>query len=144
ANGGIPLVFEELSEQRQQDIQAMQGLNYSVETVGKPVGSKALLVATFEILPPEVSALPQDLKPAYITLWTAADHADEAMLAERVQPITSILLPKLTRGTVFFPLLKATQPHFEAAQFRLWAGEAVAIAKLLTFVLERGIPKSGE
>ncbi len=144
ANGGATLVFEELSEERQQDIKAMRGLNYSVATVGKAAGAKATLVATFEILPPEISGLPQDLKPAYITLWTAADYADESVLLERVQPLTSVLLPKLNRSNVFFPLLKATQPHFENAQVRLWAGEAVAIAKLLTFVLETGIPKTGE
>lgn len=48
------------------------------------------------------------------------------------------LLQKLTRDNVFFPLLKATQPHFESAQYRLWAGEAVAVAKLMTLVLETG------
>jgi hypothetical protein len=48
------------------------------------------------------------------------------------------LLQQLTRDNVFFPLLKATQPHFEKARYRLWAGEAVAVAKLMTLVLETG------
>ncbi len=144
AKGGAPLAFEELSEQRQQDIKAMRGLNYSAAPVGKAAGNKVILLATFEVLPPGVSALLQDLKPAYITLWGASDYADEAVLAEKIQPLTSVLLPKLNRSTVFFPLLKATQSHFESAQFRLWAGEAVAIAKLLTLVLETGVPKAGE
>jgi hypothetical protein len=48
------------------------------------------------------------------------------------------LLQQLTRDNVFFPLLKATQPHFETARYRLWAGEAVAVAKLMTLVLEAG------
>jgi hypothetical protein len=142
ANGGTLLKFEELSEQRQQDIKAMRGLNYSTTPVSKAAGNKVNLVATFEVLPPEVSALPQDLKPAYITLWTATDYADEAALAAKVQPLTSVLLPKLNRSNVFFPLLKATQAHFERAQFRLWAGEAVSIAKVMTFVLESGIPNT--
>jgi hypothetical protein len=48
------------------------------------------------------------------------------------------LSQQLTRENVFFPLLKATQPHFETARYRLWAGEAVAVAKLMTLVLEAG------
>jgi hypothetical protein len=144
ANGGTPLKIEELSEQRQQDIKAMSGLNYSVTPLGKAAGNKVILVATFEVLPPEISALPQDLKPAYITLWTAGDFADEAALAEKVKALTSVLLPKLNHTNVFFPLLKATQAHFERAQFRLWAGEAVAIAKVMTFVLEAGIPPASD
>jgi hypothetical protein len=141
--GGMPLSLEELSEARQQDIRAMQGLRYSVTTVGRTSGNKATLAAPFEILPPTISGLPQDLKPAYITLWSIADYPDEAMLIEKVEPITSVLLPRLVHSNVFFPLLKATQPRFEAAQFRLWAGECVAIAKLLTLVLEMGIPQAG-
>ena len=61
------------------------------------------------------------------------------MLAEKTQALTSAILPQLNRSTVFFPLVEATQTHFENAQFRLWAGEAVVIAKLLTLVLENGI-----
>ncbi len=139
ASGGTTLVLDELSEQRQQDIRAMQGLNYSVATVGRATNNKATLAATFEILPAAISNPSQDLKPAYITLWTIADYADEEAVVEKVQPLTSVLLPKLNRTNVFFPLLKGTQPHFERAGLRLWAGEAVAIAKLATFVLESGV-----
>ena len=54
------------------------------------------------------------------------------MLAEKTQAITAAILPQLNRSNVFFPLVKTTQAHFENANFRLWAGEAVMIAKLLT------------
>ncbi len=141
--GGTPLVLEELSDSRQQDIKAVRGLSYSAATVGRVTGNKATLTASFEVRPAAISSLPQnqELKPAYITLWTMADYPDLEMLLEKANPITSVLLPHLNRGAVFFPLLKATQPRFEGAQFRLWAGECVAIAKLMTLVLETGVPK---
>lgn len=142
--GGPPLDFEPLSEERQRDLDTLQGPNYSIEMVGKVTNDKATLEASFEILPPAISALPQDLRPAYITLWTLADYPDDPALVEKAQPVASALLPRLTPANVFFPLLKATQPHFEAGRFRLWAGEAVAIAKLLTFVLAQGATPSGD
>jgi len=77
-------------------------------------------------------------------LWTVADYPNDPNLVESVQPIVSEVLPKLNPQTVFFPLLKATQPRFEAAHCRLWAGEAVAIAKLMTFVLAQGAPAAAE
>src|SRR5262249_44428728 len=110
---------------------------------GKRGGSKALLVAPFEIQPAALSGLPQALKPGYTTLWTIADSPDEAQLAEKVQPMTSAILPQLRRENVFFALLKTTQTRFDQGGYRLWAGEAVMIAKLLTLVLEMGIQQPG-
>jgi hypothetical protein len=138
ANGGIPFLLDELPEDRQEQITAMQGLNYSIATAGKAAGNKAMLTVPFEILPPAISGLPQELKPSYVTLWTDADFPDETLLIEKTKAITAVIVPQLNRNNVFFSLLKATQDHFEKAQFRLWAGEAVAIAKLLTVVLEIG------
>ncbi len=141
-NGGVTLDWGTLSEQRQADLKAMQGLNYSITTAGKVSSNKAILTATFEILPATIAELPQELKPAYITLWTIADSPDDEMLAEKVAPLVAVVLPQLNRTNVFIPLLKATQPWFEKAGFRLWAGEATAISKILTMILEMGVPKS--
>ncbi len=142
-NGGTPFVLEELPEDRQEKIIAMRALNYSAATTGKTAGNRAILLAPFEVLPPTISGLPQELKPSYVSLWSAADFPDEAELIEKTKTLTSAILPQLNHNNVFFPLLKATQSHFEGAQFRLWAGEAVAIAKLLTLVLEVGISQPG-
>ncbi|MEP7287531.1 MAG: hypothetical protein ABI947_17370 [Chloroflexota bacterium] len=139
-SGGTIFDLEDLANERQQAIQGLMGFNYSIETVGKTSATKATFAAPFEILPAAISGLPQDLKPSYISLWTPADHPDDAALAEKAKSFTAVILPQLKRSNVFFPLLKATQLHFEQAGFRLWAGEAIAITKLLTLVLETGIP----
>ncbi len=140
--GGAPLNLLDLSEERQQDVKSLQGLLYSVATVGRIAGNKATLIAQFEITGPSGTggSLPNELGPAYIALWTTSDFYDEPALVEQARPLTADLLPQLNRSTLFFPLLRATQPRFEGSQFRLWAGEAVMIAKLLILVLEKGVP----
>lgn len=142
ANGGAPFVLDELPDDRQEKIKEMLGLNCSITVAGgKPGGNRVILSAPFEVLPPTISGLPQELKASYVSLWSAIDFPDEAELIEKTKALTAVIVPQLNHGNVFFPLLKATQAHFEAANFRLWAGEAVAIAKLLTLVLEVGVAK---
>ncbi|MCC7446169.1 MAG: hypothetical protein IT324_02075 [Anaerolineae bacterium] len=140
--GGAPLNLLDLPEERQQDVKSLQGLLYSVATVGRIAGNKSTLIAQFEITAPTGTggSLPHDLGPAYLTLWTTSDYFDEAALIEQARPLIAQLLPKLNRTTLFFPLLRATQPYFEGSQFRLWAGEAIMITKLMILVLEKGIP----
>jgi hypothetical protein len=138
-NGGTVLHLEDLPEERQQGIAALRGLRYSTSTIGRVSGNRATITAPFEVLPPVIAELRQDLKPGYSTLWTIADYPDEGMIVDKVKDLTAAILPSLTRNNIFIPTLKTTQEHFEAAGFRLWAGEGIAIAKLLTLVLEMGV-----
>lgn len=147
-------------------VDALRQLTYSVEAMlakaagvrlGGSSASKALLSVHFEVLPAAISALPTELKPEYVTLWSAADYVetppelavaftddvfkDETAVAlsdsNRTQPANlNGVLSQLTPDQVFFPLLKLTQTYFEHAHYRLWAGEAVMVAKLLARVLE--------
>src|SRR5260221_11398255 len=50
-NGGGPLHIEDLPEERQQGITGLQGLNYSVNTVGRVSVTRATISAPFEVLP---------------------------------------------------------------------------------------------
>ena len=138
ASGGTLLHIDDLPEDRQQGILDLQGLDYALSVTGKPSGNKVIIPVNFAIMPPVITGLPPEVKTGYTALWTAADYPDPEALAAKVKPITSAILPNLRRNVVFFPLLKATQAYFEGAQYRLWAGEAVAITKLLTLVLELG------
>ncbi len=143
ASGGTHFEFTDVEEERGPVFESIQGLKYSAETSGtaRPgVASKATLRAPFTVLPAAVAGLPTELRPSYVSLWTDADYKDETWLTSRAKPLTDKLKPHLRRQHVFFPLLQATQGYFEAAGFRLWAGEAVMIAKLLTLVIEMGAP----
>jgi hypothetical protein len=144
ANGGTHFEITDVEEERGPVFASIQGLNYSVETSGaaRPglMGGKATLRAPFTVLPAAVAGLPTELRPSYVSLWTDADYKDEDWLTSKAKPLTDRLKPQLKRQVVFFPLLQATQHYFETAGFRLWAGEAVMIAKLLTLVLEMGAP----
>jgi len=113
--------------------------------------TKAILAVKFAIMPATIAALPTELKPGYTTLWlesdlsliTAPPAVEVSAPVEPPPPQLSpleALLPKLTRSVVFFPLLRQVQARYEVAGYRLWAGEAVMIAKLLTHIIEQGGP----
>jgi hypothetical protein len=106
----------------QQEIEALQGLQWSTAVAGKP----------------GISKLEQPAKPGWKTLWTMADELHQESLADQARRYTSAVLPQFTRRNLFFPVLKAVQHHAEEGGYRLWAGEAVVITKLILILLETG------
>lgn len=140
ASGGTPFHWEDINAARLPIFEPLQGLNYSGDSVGRPTGSRATVAAPFKVLPPTIAGLPPDLRPNFVSLWTSVDFKDEVMLSKQAKPALDAILPKLTRHACFIPLLKQVQNSFSEAGYRLWAGEAVMIAKLLTMLLEMGSP----
>jgi hypothetical protein len=118
------------------------GLDYSAEVTADsrrgPAANRAVLYLPFAVDKPTIAGLPEDMKPGFTRLWTEADYMDEARLVEMQTALAERALPHLNRMTAFFPLLRNTQDRFTAAGYRLWAGEAVLIAKLLSMALEAG------
>jgi hypothetical protein len=99
---------------------------------------RALLRAPFSVTPAVIAGLPGDLKADYVRLWTKEDYRDDAWIIAKARPLADSLLPHMNRLRAFFPLVKYTQTCFEGAGYRLYAGEAVLIAKLVCLVLEMG------
>ncbi len=134
AQGGGRLVLEELAEEAQGHIQALRGLAFSINNDGK----KDRLFAPLTLLPPAVASL-GEAKPAWISLWTIADYADPYAIARKVWEPAQQVIQQARRETVFMPLLKATQEHFQACGYPLLPPEAIFITKLLTLILEMGV-----
>lgn len=132
--GGGGFLAQELAEATRQHLETLRALRFSADGGGR----KNHIQALFEVLPPAVSAL-RELKADWVSLWTMRDYMDEYTLAQRVWPQVQSVLPKLTRETVFMPLLKSTQEHFKACGYPLMPPEAIYITKLLTLILEMGI-----
>lgn len=131
--GGGTFVMESLPRDVQAQLGALRGLAFSAEAPGR----KNCVGARVEILPPALSTL-KELKPSWVSLWTASDYLDDATLVERVASELKAVEPHLTRDVMFMPLLKATQSRFQAAGYPLHPPEAILIAKLLTLLLEQG------
>jgi hypothetical protein len=148
ANGGRPMLEAEIPAEKAALYSATKLMTFSAEFAAK-TGNKATLISTFTVEKPTVAGLPTESKPSFSPLWLVADLKDAATLAalaakanqppKKATP-AALLLPHFNRTNTFFPLLVATQRRFDAAGYRLWAGEAVLIAKLIAHVLEMGSP----
>jgi hypothetical protein len=97
----------------------------------------------FSVKPPATSSLGNitPVKPRYFSVWTEDDLRNTDRLINQTSAHINDILSRLNREHVYFPLLKHIQACFERASYRLWVGEAVLIAKLMTLLLERGLPK---
>jgi hypothetical protein len=141
-NGGSPITVDTLPEEQQEAIKVIQNFVYSTAISGKASSNKATLTVPFDILKPGITSLMAlELKASYVPLWTAEDFLDDDALIEKTRPTTSALVPRLNRETVFFPLMKQVQASFQNAWYPLRTVEAALITKLITLVLEMGIPK---
>ncbi len=138
--GGAAFNPDTLSEAVQAQIAELGALSFSAATNGRPLRTGAILVAPFTVNPAALSRVEEPSRAGWNSLWTLHDALEGDALAERARPITAAVLPQLIRQNVFFPLLNATQQRAERAGYRLWAGEATLIAKLLTLTLESGLP----
>ncbi len=137
----MPARFDlhDIPPERRPIFEAIRGLPFAAQA-GARTQKGQLIGAPFTVQPPTIAALPSEMRPNYITLWTETDYRDPRFLSAQVGDLVKKMLPLLRRERVFFPLLKAIQARFDAVGFRLWAGEAVMIAKMLTYTLELGAP----
>ncbi len=135
----IPFDIHDVVPERRPIFEAIHGLPFAARA-GLKTPSGQLIGAPFTVQPPTIAALPDEMRPNYVSLWTEADYRDPQFLSAQAGDLVERMLPLLRRDRVFFPLLKAIQARFDAAGYRLWAGEAVMIAKMLTHTLEMGAP----
>jgi hypothetical protein len=152
SHGGVPFDIQEFDGERLHHVEQLQHVHFSAEanlikstgTLRLPLTGtpqKVSLVTRFAVLPAGTGTLLADSKARYVTLWTESDRGNADRLVGDAKAQLGPLMHALSRRTVYFPLLKALQPHFEASGYKLWAGECVLIAKLIALVVEMGIPK---
>lgn len=139
ADGGAYFNLNELESERHPIYEAVMGLNFVTDAQNR-AATKAMMGIPFTVRPAAIAGLPEEFRAGYTTLWTDADFSDAEVLSQQAKKYTDALLPKLNRQAVFFPLMRKTAEQFEASGYRLWAGEAVLIAKLLTLMVEMGAP----
>ena len=138
AEGGGQVVLENLRPETIEQIEELSKLNFSAD---KRFGLRDVLEVSFSVMPGRLGQI-APLQPGWVNLWSMSDHRDPEVLLERYGPkIVEQALPKLKREYTFVPLLESTRTQFAAAGYPLILGEAVMIAKLLTFVLEMANPQ---
>lgn len=141
--GGSSVDYNQVTAEARAELQTLQPLSFSTATHGKPSKNAATLSAPFTLSAPQISKLEQPAKAGWKSLWTMHQSLGTEDLATQARPYTAVVLPQLTRRNLFFPMLKAIQQHAEDAGYRLWAGEAVVLAKMVVVLLETGQPAPG-
>jgi hypothetical protein len=134
---GGPFVLDELPEAARIHVQALRGLHFLAD----PAKKKNYVQVEFQVSPPALTTLRafKEQKAEWISLWTLRDYMDDYTIAQKVWGPAQELLKQFRRETVFMPLLKVTQEHFQACQYPLLPPEAICITKMLTLLLETGV-----
>ena len=94
-----------------------------------------------QILSLEVAGAPQpgprpDLTPTYLSHWTVADLPIDGKARHQINDQRLYLLPQITRQALYLAFLEESQERLRDAHLPLHIGEALFLAKILTFTVE--------
>lgn len=135
-SGGTPIQLDRLSEKRQQMLDRLHQLEYSVN---KRLRLHDELEAAFKVVPGVERDAPP--KGGWVSLWNLAEDGTLPQLLAHYGPVLKEqVFPRLKRDVVFDPLCQATEARFKAAGYPLKPLEAMYIAKLLALVVHMADP----
>lgn len=83
-----------------------------------------------------------DLTPTYLPHWTVRDMSTQGKALRHVNDQRLHLLPKLTRPALYRTFLQESQDRLHDAGLTLHIGEALFLAKILTFAAEYFLRRS--
>lgn len=101
--------------------------------------SNEIVIAHFDIVPRVMPDRTAGLKPTYETLWTHEAMIDELESVEAHLEDARRVAVGLTRTAVYPALLEAVDERFASRGLPLHPGEAMAIAKMMTYTLDEGL-----
>ena len=79
---------------------------------------------------------PPDLTPTFFSSWTVADLPIQGKAQQYVNDQRLYLLPKLLRQPLYLAFMEESQSRFRDATLPLQIGEAIFLAKILTYCAE--------
>ncbi len=85
--------------------------------------------------PPQPGPAP-DLTPTFLSHWTVADLPIQGKARKYVNEQRLYLMPQLTREALYLSFLQESQERFREAGLPLHIGEAIMLAKILTYSAE--------
>jgi hypothetical protein len=94
---------------------------------------------TFNVLHGHLAPRPDEPMPRYEALWTVRDLEQERARAKEAAGEALRFTKTLTRHNLFTPLLNRTKDVFGGAGMPVHPGEAIFIAKILTYAMEDGL-----
>jgi hypothetical protein len=83
-----------------------------------------------------------DLTPTYLSHWTVDELPIQGKAIRNVNEQSLYILPKLTRQALYVAFLEESQDRLRDAELPLQLGEALFLAKILTFTVEYFLKRS--
>jgi hypothetical protein len=91
---------------------------------------------TLEVAGPPLSGPSPDLTPTFVSHWTTADLALPGKARHYVNDQRIDIVPRLKREALYIAFLEESQARFRDAGVPLHVGEAIFLAKGLTYTVE--------
>jgi hypothetical protein len=101
--------------------------------------STDILTTFFDVAPKIMPETRSDLKPQYESLWTHEEMVSEQQISESKIDDAYRVASRLTRTSVYYSLLDAVEARFADRGLPLHPGEAIAVAKMMTYTLDEGL-----
>jgi hypothetical protein len=117
-------------------LQALRDVEFAAHTWNQ---SAEIITTYFDVAPKRIPPLGQNLGARYESLWTHEEMQEERQLVQAKIPDAVRVASGLTRATTYRPLLKAVEDRFAERNMALHPGEAMAIAKIMTYALDEGL-----
>lgn len=117
-------------------LQALREVEFAAHTWNQ---SAEIMTTYLDIAPKRVPPIDQDLQPVYESLWTHEELEEERELVQAKIIDAMRVAGRLTRASVFRPLLKIVDDRFAEKGMPLHPGEVQAIAKMVTYTLDEGL-----
>jgi hypothetical protein len=131
--GGAPPSVLSVSSTK---LHALREVEFAAHTWNQ---SAEIITTYFDIAPKRIQPLDQDLQPVYESLWTHEEMEEERQLVQAKIPDGIRVAARLTRASVYKPLLKIVDDRFAEKGMPLHPGEVQAIAKMITYTLDEGL-----
>lgn len=131
--GGAPPTVLSISAFK---LQALREVEFSAHTWNK---SAEIMTTYFDIAPKRAPLTQPNLQARYESLWTHEEMEEERELVRAHIPDAIRAAAGLTRSTVLRPMTHAVEERFADRGIPLHPGEALAIAKMITYTLDEGL-----
>ncbi len=132
-SGGAPPTMLSISPFK---LQVLREVAYAAQAWNQ---SNEIVTAFFDIAPKIMPDLRGNLKPLYESLWThEAMHSEIQSVEAHIEDAQRVATG-LTRTAVYPALLEAVDERFASRSLPLHPGEAMAIAKMMTYTLDGGL-----
>lgn len=128
--GGVPPSILTVSPFK---LQVLREIEYAAHKWNE---STDIMTVYFDLAPRRMQQLPGELKPRYETLWTQDAMSKEVEMERKYFDEALEMATSTAYGSIYLSMFDAVEERFGARGLPLHPGEAMAIAKMMTYTVD--------